>query len=188
MAQRKHFTAQLIAVNSKSKMALGIAAGLILAGSVLFIFPSSHLPRPQSPPAAGTLIPKNQLVFAGYGTPEAALESALWAFQNVNHDAAVASISPKDQDFKNRIKDLKCFKSMAREETEGFQSIQILAKKMLSGDVVELKYQIVHDGQTNCLITPTEKVGSDWKINFDGADSYTTNWDNSGDIITFDAQ
>ena len=68
MAQRIHFTAQLIAVNSKFKMAQGIAAGLILAGSVLFIFPSSHLPRPQSPPAAGTLIPKNQLVFAGYGT------------------------------------------------------------------------------------------------------------------------
>ena len=175
-------------MKTKIKIALGIAAVLILAGSATFIFHRSHLPSAHTPQSSGTFIPKNQLVFAGYKTPEAALESALWAFQNVNYDAAVASVSPKDQDFKNRIKDLKRFKSMAREETEGFQSIQILAKKMLSGDVVELKYQIVHDGQTNCLITPTEKVGSEWKINFDGADSYTTNWDNSGDIITFAAQ
>jgi hypothetical protein len=172
-------------MKSGLKIFLAIAVIAILAGAIFFFWHRPHLPRAQTPQPPGTFILKNQLVFAGYKTPEAALESALWAFQNGNYDVAVASVSPKDQNFKNMIRTPALFQSMAKEETEGFKSIQMLAKKMLGNDTVELKYQIIHDGQTNCLITPAEKTGSEWKINFDGADSYTTNWDKSGDVVTF---
>jgi hypothetical protein len=173
-------------MKSGLKVFLALIAILILSGIIFFFWQRGpHLPHAQTPQVAGTLIPKNQLVFAGYKTPESALESALWAFQNGNYDVAVASVSPKDQNFKNMIRTPALFQSMAKEETEGFKSIQMLAKKMLGNDTVELKYQIIHDGQTNCLITPAEKTGSEWKINFDGADSYTTNWDKSGDVVTF---
>jgi hypothetical protein len=189
VAQRKHFTAQLIAVNSKSKIVLGIAAGLILAGSVLFFYSSSHLPRPQSPPAAGTLIPKNQLVFAGYGTPEATLESMFWANVNGNYEAAMASV-PKDQGIKEFGKNPAQFKAESQHgEFEDFASLQIIARKNVSADLVELEFQELdkdeNSNESEPDIATMMKVGKEWKLDVNASSDYTTNWDKGDNIITF---
>ncbi len=42
---------------------------------------------------------------------------------------------------------------------------------------------------TNYMICPIVKIGNEWKFNMrDGSNFYTTNWDNSGNIITFTAK
>jgi hypothetical protein len=177
-------------MKTKSKIAFGIAAGLILAGIAFFIFPSSHLPRAQTPPAAGTLILKNQLVFAGYETPEATLETVFWAIVNGDYDAAIETV-PKDQAVKAFGKNPKQLKSELQQgEFQGFKSMQILARKNVSADKVELKFETKDSGndESDCGIGTMIKIGNEWKFNFNALRDYTTNWDKSGNIVTFAAQ
>lgn len=176
-------------MKTKSKIALGIAAGLFLAGSAFFIFPSSHLPRTQTPPSAGTLILKNQLVFAGYETPEATLESVFWAIVNGDYDAAIAS-APKDEAVKIYGINPEQFKSEWQTgEFQDFASLQVIARKNASADKVELKFQSLDKDQGNDDSDPgiatMIKIGNEWKFNFKTVRDCPTNWDESGDVVTF---
>ena len=79
---------------------------------------------------------------------------------------------------------------MRRASTQ-FKGAQILARKNLSADKVELKFQIVTPGggsgrvTTNCMIQPLVKIGNEWKLIMNESTQYKTNWDQSGDIQTF---
>ena len=177
-------------MKTKLKIATGIAVLLILAGTAILIFPSSHLPRSQTPHAAGTLILKNQLVFAGYKTPEATIESIFWAMMNGNYKVAIASV-PKEQSVKVFGENSKQFMSQnQRGELQDFASLQIIARKNVSADKVELKLQIRDNDQRNNsdsepgIVTMT-KIGNEWKLDFNAPRGYITNWGNSGDIVTF---
>lgn len=73
----------------------------------------------------------------------------LWAFVNGDYDAVMMSILPKDQaQFKKQFGgNPKRFKSETRKESmQQFKGAQILAKKILSADEVELKVQVVEPG------------------------------------------
>ena len=155
-------------MKTKSKIVIGIVAGLVLAGSSLFIFPSSHLPREQTAHPAGTLILKDQLVFAGYETPEATLESMFWAFVNGNYEAAIASV-PKDQAVKEFGKTPVKFKAESQHgEFADFASLQIIARKNVSADKVELEFQELDKGENSNESEPDiasmMKVGNEWKL------------------------
>lgn len=167
----------------------GILAVLILAGSIFLIFPNSHLPREKMAHPAGTLIPKDQLIFAGYKTPEATLESLFWAWVNGNYAAAVAS-APENQMMKQFGNDPTKFKAESLHgEFVGLASLQIIARKNLDAEKVELEFQVLDKYQNSkepgLGIAVATKVGNEWKINLSTSRDYTTNWDNSGNVVKF---
>ena len=84
------------------------------------------------------------------------------------------------------------FKSEGAKESSRLQSVKIIARKNVSSDNAELKFQIVENGSihnkggTNLLILPIVKIRNEWKIaKLEDISGYETNWDNSGDIVTF---
>ena len=181
-------------MKSSSKILIAIIAVVILAGTAfLIVRHHGHRPHAQPPHAAGAYLVKNQFAYAGYATPEAALESMLWAYLNGDYDMVMSSVGPKDQtDLKKRFGgNPKRFKSEMRRESAQFKGAQILARKNLSADKVELKFQIVTPGgsggrvTTNCMIQPLVKTGNEWKLIMNENTQYKTNWDQSGDIQTF---
>ncbi len=181
-------------MKSSSKILIGIIAIVILAGTAFLIARHhGHRPHAQPPHAAGAYILKNQFAFAGYATPEAALESMLWAYLNGDYDMVMSSVGPKDQaDLKKQFSgNPKRFKSEMRRESTQVKGAQILARKTVSADKVELKFQIVETGgrggrvTTNCMIQPLVKIGNEWKLVMNEITQYKTNWDQSGEIQTF---
>jgi hypothetical protein len=180
-------------MKSGLKIFLAIIAAVILAGIGFFFWQRGpHLPRAQTPQPPGTFIPKNQLVFAGYKTPEAAVESVFWAFANGDYDTVVESFPPNLQgQMKKEFGNPKRFKSEGKRGFSQLKGVEIMARKNLGSDKVELKFQMTGNGGvhgkdgTNLMIMPAVKIGMEWKFTVDGAHGYTTNWDNSGDVVTF---
>lgn len=181
-------------MKNSSKILIAIISAVVLAGIVFFFWQRGlHLPRAQTPQAPGTFILKNQLVFAGYKTPEAALESMVWASMHGDYDAHLASIPPEEQaEIIKRVGSPARFKSQAAKRSSQLRGFEIMARKNVSSDNVELKIQIVetggdyNQGETNLVIFTAVKIGNEWK--FDRADyisDYETNWNNSGDVVTF---
>ncbi len=179
----------------KSKTILAIIAVVILivTGTIFFFWQRGpHLPHAQMPQAPGTFILENQAVFAGYKTPEAALESYFWACIHEDYDAAVASFPPNKQaEMRKELGNPKHFKSEARREISQLKGVEIMARKNMSGDRVELKFQVIdsggvhNKGETNLVIIPAVKIGKEWKLNMESVSGYQTNWENSGDVVTF---
>ena len=181
-------------MKSSSKILIAIIAVVILAGTAfLIVRHHGHRPHAQPPHAAGAYLVKNQFAYAGYATPEAAFESMLWAYLNGDYDMVMSSIGPKDQaDLKKQFGgNPKRFQSQMRRASTQFKGAQILARKTVSADKVELKFQIVAPGDsggrvtTNCIIQPLVKIGNEWKLVMNENTQYKTNWDQSGEIQTF---
>ncbi|HEX5399278.1 MAG TPA: hypothetical protein VFY06_09540 [Verrucomicrobiae bacterium] len=171
-------------MNTQFKIAFGIVA--VLAGAV---FPGLALPQAQKPHAPGTLILKDQLVFAGYNTPEATLESAFWAIVNGNYDAAIAS-APKESATQVYGRNPAQFKKQWQSgEFQDIASLQIIARKNLSADRVELEFQMLSASQTDEQSEPgiftMIKVGSEWKFDFRTVHDPPANWDSGGDVVVF---
>jgi hypothetical protein len=173
-------------MKNKLKIIFGIAA--IVAGTAFSFFSSPSLPEVKTPQPPGTLILRKQLVFAGYSSPEATLETVYWAIVNGNYDAAIAS-APKDEAVKVYGENLKQFKSeWQNSEYKDFVSLQIFARKNVSADRVELEFHELLKDQTDDESAPgiatMIKVGNEWKFNFETVRDYTTNWE-SADVIIF---
>src|ERR1039457_3578359 len=120
-----------------------------------------------------------QLVDAGNTTPEAALESVFWATANSNYDAIIDSYTPQmRKEVEGWYGDKTEFIAHNR-KFASFKGLQIVARKMVATDKVELRYYnefqnqpaSKHTDQIMLLV----KMGSAWKC----ADKtpYTTNWD-----------
>ncbi len=83
-----------------------------------------------------------QLVDAGNTTPEAAWESRYWARAMGDYDAVIAATAPTAiNDAKAWMRDKATFHARSQTEFASFQGFQILARKDLAGNRVELKYR-----------------------------------------------
>jgi hypothetical protein len=91
---------------------------------------------------------------------------------------------------KKELGDAKHFQSEAKRELSQLKGVEIMALKNVSSDKVELKFEIIvsggfHDKDgTNIIIISAVKIGEEWKFPGNLA-GYETNWDNSGDVVTF---
>lgn len=148
----------------KYKITFGIVAALILAGIVFSIFHRPNLFWSQKPPAPGSYIAKKQLANVGYSTPEAALETAIWAMMSVNYDKTIES---------------------------PFKGMQIVAKKTIADDKVELKVLMeatsTKSPGNKYRLQTMAKIGNAWKVD-GGTRGYVASWDNGSNIVTFVAQ
>src|SRR5208283_4316845 len=120
-----------------------------------------------------------QLVDAGNTTPEAALESGFWATANGNYEAVIGGYIPemrKEVEGWYGGKD----KFMGhKKKFESFKGLQIVARKVVADDKIELRYycefQYQPASQRTDQIQSLVRIGSAWML----ADktAYTTNWD-----------
>lgn len=182
-------------MKNSSKIFIAIIGTVIIAGTSLYlirhqptVWKFHALPPQKTAHAVGADITKDQFVFAGFTTPEAALESAFWARLNYNYDTIIASDSPGMQvEEMADSKDRKNFEADMQKTASKFKSMQIIAKKTLSDDKVELKIKLVFTPEPNhpyFFIQPMIKIDNEWKLN--GLKTkYEISWDQNGRIQTF---
>jgi hypothetical protein len=171
-------------MKTQCKIAFGIVA--VLAGTIIS---SLALPKVQAPHTPGILILKDQLVFAGFETPEATLESLFWAIANGDYDVAIAS-APKESAVKIYGRNSAQFKKEWQSgEFQNIASLQIIARKNLTADKVELEFQMLSAGQTDEQSEPgilaLFKVGKSWTLDFRTVHGPPVNWDSGKDVVVF---
>lgn len=147
--------------------------------------------KPGSPPP-GSYLSKDQLTFAGYATPETALETITWTMMNGTYDQANEGLSPallagESKDQKSR----EGFEARQKTMAPLFKGMQIVAKKLMADDKVELKVRMDADpipGQQHdmppFMIQPMVKIGDAWKIG-GSTTGHEEAWDKDGQIQTF---
>jgi len=134
----------------------------------------------------GRYMTSGQLSFAGYGAPEAALESMTWAMLHGDYDKSLATLGPELQQAElANPKGRDEFEARRRAMVPLFKGMQILASKTLSDDTVELKVQVdlvsldASEEMPMLLIQPMVKVGADWKLG-NAERPYDEAWDQGG--------
>lgn len=120
-----------------------------------------------------------QLVDAGNTTPEAAWESRYWARAMGDYDAVMAATVPQALGTaKGWIGDKATFRARSQNDFASFQGFQILARKDLAGDTVELKYQFAFQGDSSrhqTKIVKMVRINGAWKCA--QTRSYDASWD-----------
>ena len=136
----------------------------------------------------GQYITDAQLVDAGNTTPEAALETLFWATASGNYDALTASFVPQvRKEVRGWYGDKAQFAAQAERFSSSFKNLQILARKTVADDKVELKYHFEklyrRPGQTTTShadvtkIATLVRIGSAWEFPDNESRSYEANWD-----------
>ena len=123
---------------------------------------------PRTTPATetikGQLIGLAQLVDAGDATPEAAWISRYWARAQGDYDAVIAAThAPKVDAAKAWMGDKATFHERSKTEFASFKGIQILARKNLAGDRVELKYHFAFGEREETKIVQMVRIEGAWK-------------------------
>lgn len=137
--------------------------------------------------AAGTYISKDQMVYAGYATPEAALETANWVLMKGTYEQVNEMLSPELlTDKGNGPQGREQFETMRNELEALFKGMQIVAKKALTDDKVEIKFKmdVNSPGQPDFLVQPMVKVGDEWKVGGNTRD-FPADWETDGLIRSF---
>jgi hypothetical protein len=139
--------------------------------------------------SSGRYITADQLTFAGYATPEAALESMTWAMMKGTYEQSIASLGPEMQ--KSELNDPKSrdqFEKGRKQFAPLFKGLQVVARKSLGDDRVELKVKMDADSPPDSkvamppyMIQPMVKVGNEWKLG-GSTRGYTEKWDQDGQI------
>src|SRR5687768_1198639 len=112
----------------------------------------------------GQLIGREELVDAGNTTPEAAWESRYWARARGDYDAVIAATVPEMVEAaKGWMGDNATFRAKSKEEFAGFKGIQILARKDLAADRVELKYEFAFGNREERKIVEMVKIDGAWR-------------------------
>jgi RNA polymerase sigma factor (sigma-70 family) len=169
---------------AKTAIVTGVVV-LLAAGTTPVIIKEirSASSGPRTTPATesikGQLIGLAQLVDAGNATPEAAWESRYWARATGDYAAVIAATEPEAiGGAKAWMGDKATFRARSQQEFASFQGFQILARKNLASDRVELKYQFAFQNSS----TPQEtkivvmvKVNGAWRCA--QTRGYDINWD-----------
>jgi len=137
----------------------------------------------------GRYISKDQLAFADYATPEAALQSMAWAMVKGTFEQTVAALKSEEQpDELSSGKEREEFETNRKIMEPFFKGLQIVARKTLAEDRVELKYKMDSDPIPNnnvemprVVIQPFVKIGTEWKVG-GSTRAYQDNWDQDGQI------
>ena len=169
---------------AKTVIVTGVVV-LLAAGTTPIIIKeirsSSSVPRttPATESIKGQMVGLAQLVDAGNTTPEAAWESRYWARGKGDYDAVIAATEPQAVPVaKAWMGDRATFRARSQAEFASFKGIQILARKDLANDKVELKYQFAfgdHSPVQETKIVVMVKVNGAWRCAETRA--YDAGWD-----------
>jgi RNA polymerase sigma factor (sigma-70 family) len=154
---------------AKTAIVTGVIV-LLTAGVTPIIYKKIHR-RPHADPVArmttatgtikGQFFGRGQLIDAGNTTPEDAWESRYWARAQGDYDAVIAGTDPQVVPT-GKIEwmgDKATFRARSQKEfATSFQGFQIVARKDLSADRVELKYQFGFQDTRNGSTPPQIKI------------------------------
>jgi hypothetical protein len=142
----------------------------------------------------GVYISMDQLAFVGYATPEAALETFKWAMIRGTLEQVNDTAMPEMQDKTITSKDRDDFEKKRAQVVTAVKGFQIIAKKVLADDKVELKVKDDYDLETmkklttnlppEYMVQPMVRVGNEWKLG-SSTRGYQNGWENDGQIQTF---
>jgi cell division protein FtsB len=122
-------------------------------------------PAPDTNAAAATgPVPRESWAFAGYATPEATLQSALFAMSQGDYQTFLASMSPEEAARMQKSFEGKTPEQIAEEgrrETAKASSFQILAKQELAPDRVMLNVFVAGEDRAQRIMM--QKIGEEWK-------------------------
>jgi hypothetical protein len=141
---------------------------IITVSSLLLGVPLLSSSAPRTTPATegikGQLISLAQLVDAGDATPEAAWVSRYWARAQGDYDAVIAATEPRMVDTaKAWMGDKETFQARSQAEFDSFKGIQILARKDVADDKVELKYTFAFGKRRETKTVEMVKIKGAWK-------------------------
>ncbi len=108
--------------------------------------------------------PRESWAFAGYATPEATLQSAIFAMSQGDYQTFLASMSPEEAARMQKSFEGKTPEQIAEEgkrETSKASSFQILAKQELAPDRVMLNVFVAGEDRAQRIIM--QKIGEEWK-------------------------
>ncbi len=100
------------------------------------------------------------------------METVFWAGANGNYDISIASYTPRMQ--KVAQEDKAQFAANQPKKFASFKGMQIVARKDVAKDKVELRYFFEFQQRGEHVVTMV-KIGDAWKC--DDKTAYTTNWD-----------
>ena len=111
--------------------------------------------------------PRDSWAFAGYATPDAALQSSFWAANKGDVKTFLGGIEGEimqkvQRDAEGRSEDEMSAKTIA--EVASLKSVRILNREARAEDAVVLTAEFVEENgtQTNRLLM--KKIGNDWKL------------------------
>jgi hypothetical protein len=121
-------------------------------------------PNPNTPAATGP-VPRESWAFAGYATPEATLQSAIFAMSQGDYQTFLGAMTPEEAARMQQSSQGKTPEQIAEEgrrETARIKSFQVLGREDLAPDRVML--QVYADGgDSKVQRVMMQKIGEEWK-------------------------
>lgn len=115
----------------------------------------------QMPPG---YITKSAMVDAGLGSPEAAMQTALWAMCHGNYKRLLECMTPEFA-LKMSNEDEESIRKHAAEREATFPGFRIAEKTEVSPDEVIIKFQVIDD--ENIRPVHLKRIGNEWKLSND---------------------
>jgi hypothetical protein len=134
---------------------------------------------PLSPSA---FISTNQLTNAGLDTPEATVQTYFHGMFSDNYDQVVSTMSSQIPGPKlDNPKDREDFEKTIGENISTLQGIQMIAKKTVSDDKVDMEVMVFQEGKApDMSINHMVKEGNQWK--YAGSASVSPSWSSDGQV------
>lgn len=140
----------------------------------------------------GAYITKEQLANVGYATPEAALQTGFWAMIKGSYEQVIEGAGPEAADTESKNPNTqRDFETSQKVMAPLFKGMQVVAKKSLGDDKVELKVRVDADpipGQEQAIpslgIQRMVKIAGIWKLNGGTSVSLET-WESEGQIESY---
>jgi RNA polymerase sigma factor (sigma-70 family) len=146
-----------------------------------------------TPHTPGTYVTSEALAHVGYATPEAALETFTWAIMHGTYDQANEALGPDQVAAElNDPNGKENFETGRDKAASLFKGFQIIARKQVAEDKVELK--VKYDSDENMKkaapkladysIQRMVKFGDQWKLG-GSTRNYSEDWDSEGQVQAF---
>jgi hypothetical protein len=117
-----------------------------------------------TPTVASAAVPRESWAFAGYATPEAALQSAIFSMSQGDVQTFMASLSPEEAQRMQKSFESKTPEQVAQEgqrEMAKVKSFQVLGREDLAPDRVVLQVYAAGEGRVQRVLM--QKIGEEWK-------------------------
>ena len=126
--------------------------------------PANQPAAPQPPPQASAF-PRESWAFAGYGSPESALVSAIWSMQQGNPKQYFESLTPEEQLRMTKVWEGKSPEEIAakhQNDTASITGMKVTGRQTISADEVQMNVLI--EGVNREEKVSMKRVGNDWKF------------------------
>jgi len=136
------------------------------AGKPLQAAPGTGLPGPAAPASQEGYYAKENWAFIGYATPEAALQSVIWAMREGDTRTLLASVTPEEMERMQKewgSKSEAQVSADAKRGTDKISGIRILESKTLSDDEVVLCVYAA-GGEDKVQKISMKRSGAEWKM------------------------